>query len=171
MLIVHSHKLFAECLLIFFFTFYCIVFLSFENFLYTLDTSPPLNTWFSNIFSYPFILLTIFWREVLFLLKPTLSIFKKLIWCFGFISNKLLSGLPCAPSRFSCVRLFENLWTVAHQAPLFIGFSRQEYWSELPCPPPGDLPNPVIKPASLMSPVLAGQFFTTSATWGASSLA
>ena len=47
------------------------------------------------------------------------------------------------------------------------GFSRQEYWSGLPCPPPGDLPNPGIEPMSLMSPALAGQFFTTRMTWGA----
>ena len=44
-------------------------------------------------------------------------------------------------------------------------FSRQEYWSGLPCTPPGDLPDPVIEPASLVSPALAGGFFTTSATW------
>ena len=44
-----------------------------------------------------------------------------------------------------------NLWTVAHQAPLSMGFSRQEYWSGLPCPPPGDLPDPGIKPISLAS--------------------
>ncbi|ELR59872.1 hypothetical protein M91_19863, partial [Bos mutus] len=50
-----------------------------------------------------------------------------------------------------------------HQAPLSMGFSRQEYWSGLPYPPPGDLPNPRIKPMSLMSPALAGGFFTTSA--------
>ena len=55
----------------------------------------------------------------------------------------------------------------AHQASLSMGFSRQEYWSELPCPPPGDLPHPGIKPASLGSPALAGRFFTTSATWEA----
>ena len=42
-------------------------------------------------------------------------------------------------SHFSRVRLFSTLWTAAHQAPLFMGFSRQEYWSGLPCPPPGDL--------------------------------
>ena len=48
-----------------------------------------------------------------------------------------------------------------------MGFSRQEYWSGLPFPSPGDLPDPGIKPASLMSPVLAGGFFTTSATWEA----
>ena len=67
-------------------------------------------------------------------------------------------------SRFSCVQLFATLWTVAHQVPLPVGFSRQEYWSGLPCPPPGDLPDPGIEPASFMSPVLAGGFFTTIAT-------
>ena len=46
-----------------------------------------------------------------------------------------------------------------------MGFSRQGYWSGLPCPSPGALPNPGIKPTSLMSPALAGRFFTTSATW------
>ena len=53
-------------------------------------------------------------------------------------------------------------WTVAHQAPLSMGFSRQEYWSGWPFPTPGDLPNTGIKPASLMPPALAGRFFTTS---------
>ena len=56
-------------------------------------------------------------------------------------------------------------WTVAHQTPLSMGFSRQEYWSGLPCPPPGALPDPGIEPTSLMSPALPGGFFTTSATW------
>ena len=70
-------------------------------------------------------------------------------------------------SRFSCVRLFEILWTTAHQAPLSMGFSMQEYWSGLPCPPTGDLPDPRIEPSSFMSPALAGGFFTTSATWEA----
>ena len=58
-----------------------------------------------------------------------------------------------------------TLWTVAGQTPLSMGFSRQEYWSGLPCPPPGDLPDPGIKPVSLRSPALAGGCFTTSATW------
>ena len=49
---------------------------------------------------------------------------------------------------FSLVRLFVTPWTVAHQAPLSMGFSRQEYWSGLPFPSPGDLPNPGIKPGS-----------------------
>jgi len=48
-----------------------------------------------------------------------------------------------------------------------MGFSRQEYWSGLPCPPPGDLPDPRIEPEALMSPALAGRFFTTSTTWEA----
>ena len=58
-------------------------------------------------------------------------------------------------------------WTVAHKAPLSTGFFRQEYWSGLPCPPPGDLPDPGIEPGSLMSPELAGEFFTTVSTWEA----
>ena len=59
----------------------------------------------------------------------------------------------------------ETLYTIfaTHQAPLSMGFSRQEYWSRLPFPTPGDLPNPQIKPGSLASPALAGGFFTTSA--------
>ena len=71
-----------------------------------------------------------------------------------------------SPSAKSCVcvgaqslshgRFFASPWTVAHQAPLSMGFSRQEYWSRLPCPPPGDLPNPSMNPY----PALAGGFFT-----------
>ena len=85
-------------------------------------------------------------------------------------------------SRFSGVRLHETLWTVVCQAPLSMGFSRQEYWSGLPFPPPRDLPDPGIyylpsllrlgsnRPKSIMvylidpSPALADRFFTTSAT-------
>ena len=54
----------------------------------------------------------------------------------------------CVLSHFSHVRLFMTLWTIARQAPLSMGFSRQEYWSGLPCPPPGDLTAPVIEPGS-----------------------
>ena len=60
--------------------------------------------------------------------------------------------------RLSHVPLFATLWTAARRAPLSMGLSRQEYWSELPFPPPRDLPNPEIEPRS---PVLAGRFFTT----------
>ena len=51
------------------------------------------------------------------------------------------------------------------QAPLSVGVCRQEYWSGMPCPPPGDLPHPGIEPVSLTSPALASGFFTTCATW------
>ena len=68
-------------------------------------------------------------------------------------------------SLFSCVQLSAALWTVAHQALLSMGFSSQEYWNGLPCPPPGDLPDPAIEPVSLMSPALTGGFVTTSITW------
>ena len=57
-----------------------------------------------------------------------------------------------------------TLRTVAHQAPLSMGFCRQEHWSGLPCPPPGDLSDPGTEPTSLMSPALEDGFFTTSAT-------
>ena len=68
-------------------------------------------------------------------------------------------------NRLSYARLFVTPWTVAYQAPLSVGFSREEYWSGLPFPSPGDLPNPETEPMSLISSALAGRFFTTSATW------
>ena len=80
--------------------------------------------------------------------------------------------LRCDQQLQSCLTLCE-LWTVALQAPLSMGFSRHEYWSELLCPPPCDLPDPGIEPISLASPTLqasyalAGEFFTTNATWEA----
>ena len=70
-------------------------------------------------------------------------------------------------NRFSHVQLFVTLLTVAHQAPLPMGFSRQEYRSGSPCPPPGDLPDAGIEPESPMALALAGRFFTTSAVWEA----
>ena len=70
-------------------------------------------------------------------------------------------------SRFSRVRLFVTIWTTAHRAPLSMGFSRLEYWSELPCPSPGDLPDAGMEPASLLSPPLVAGFFTSSAAWEA----
>ena len=63
--------------------------------------------------------------------------------------------------------LFVTPCPVTHQAPLSMGFSRQEYWSELPRPPPGDLSNSGTEPVSFTSPALAGRFFATSATWEA----
>ena len=83
-----------------------------------------------------------------------------------FLKNMFMYLNMCvcvhALSCFSCVRLFA---TVALQAPLSKGFSRQQYWSGLPWPLSGDLPDPGVKVASLMSPALADGFFTISATW------
>ena len=75
-------------------------------------------------------------------------------------------GMNLQSTAHSCP-LKAILWTVACQASLSMGFSRQEYWSGLPYPPPGDLPGPGMEPTSLMSPALEGGFFTTSATWEA----
>ena len=74
---------------------------------------------------------------------------------------RLASNSQCA-SMLSHVRLFATLWTIACQAPLSMGFSRQEH-----CMPFRDLPNLGIKSASLTTPALAGKFFTTNATWEA----
>ena len=71
----------------------------------------------------------------------------------------------CILSHFSHVQLFAIPWTVACQALLSMGFSRQKYWRGLPFPFPGDLPNIGMEPVSLTSPALTGRFFTTSTTW------
>ena len=73
----------------------------------------------------------------------------------------------CVLSHFSLVLLFVTPWNVAHLVPLSMGFSRQEYWTRLPDPPPGDFPHPGIKTMSLASPALAEGFFTTNTTWEA----
>ena len=83
--------------------------------------------------------------------------------------SSLLPAFVCLLCCFSPFWLFATLWTVTRQAPLSLGFSRQEYWSGFPCPPPGDLPVPGIKDTSLTAPALAGGFFTTSTTWEAES--
>ena len=74
----------------------------------------------------------------------------------------------CAPS-LSHVQLFVTPWTVDHHAPLSTGFSKQEYWSDLPFTSPGDLSHPWIEPMSLESPALAGRLFSRCATWEVSS--
>jgi len=79
--------------------------------------------------------------------------------CHGLLSH--------TQSHFSHVQLFMTPWTIARQAPLPIGFSRQVYWSGMLFPSPGDLPNPVIEPVTLVSPALEGVFFTTSTIWEA----
>ena len=79
----------------------------------------------------------------------------------------MLRSVCVCVHTLSCAQLFVVPWTVAHQTPLSMGFSRQEYSTGLPCPPPGDLPDPRIEPVSLASPALAGGFFITSTTWEA----
>ena len=103
-------------------------------------------------------------------LPPIVSITDPLLLCcalMGFHITFPLNKGACMLSHFSHVQFFATPWTVACQAPLPMGFSRQECWSGLPCLLPGDLPDPGIEPASLMSPALAGGFFTISATWEA----
>ena len=95
-------------------------------------------------------------------------------WCHPTISSSVFTWClylygrhAHVLRRFSLVQLFAAPLTVACRVPLSKGFFRQEYWSEWPCPPPRDLPNPGTEPTSHTSPALAGRFFTTSAAWGA----
>ena len=90
-------------------------------------------------------------------------------WRYKCIRYKLIKLEVYARvlSRFSRVQRFVTLWTVAYRVPHPMGFSKQEYQTGLPCPPPGDLPDSGVKPTCLMSPALAGSFLTTSATWEA----
>ena len=109
--------------------------------------------------------------DVLSLLPPHRISFSVSVPCS--LSHALLLSHPWhwplvrVLSPFGRVQLFTTLWAAAHQAPLSMGFSRQERCLGLACSPLGDLPNPGIEPASPASPALAGGFFTTSATWEA----
>ena len=82
----------------------------------------------------------------------------------GKLSNSPTWLSACVLSCFSHVWPFVTPWIVAHQAALSMGFSREEYWSGLPCLLPGDITDLGIEPTSL-TPTLAGRFFTTSPTW------
>ena len=119
-------------------------------------------------------------RTGTFLPSSKLSFLLFVLWPFVLASNFHLRFFPLYSfllkyvySRkyvLRCVQLFATPWTLAHQAPLSMGFSQEEFWSELPFPPPGDLSDPGIRLQSLASPVLAGWFFTTSTTWEAQKL-
>ena len=85
----------------------------------------------------------------------------KFLLSSGDLSMNSFSVYLCMRMHSVMLWLFVTLWTGAHQAPLSTGFPRQEYWSRLPFPTPGDLPNARIEPAS---PALAGRFFTSWAT-------
>ena len=87
-------------------------------------------------------------------------------WAVQFLGKhvqQFKAACACVLRLFSHVPLCATPWTTVRQAPLSKGFSRQEYWSGLPCPLPGNLPDPRTEPESLVSPALAGRFFTTSA--------
>ena len=86
-------------------------------------------------------------------------------WTGGCSPCKYITHMH-AKSLQLCPSLYD-LMDCSLPGPLSVGFSRQEFWSGFPCPPPGDLSDPGIKPTSVMSPALAGRFFTTSATWEA----
>ena len=85
-------------------------------------------------------------------LSPRYHLFKEKFPRISCFSGHTKCTAMCTKSRFSRVRLSATLWPVAPQVPLLMGLSRQEYWGGFPCLPPGDLPNPEIEPASLMSP-------------------
>ena len=95
--------------------------------------------------------------------KATIPQSKKKNYCI------LWSKSACVLSHFSHLWLSATSWTVAHQGPRPMGFSRQEYWSGLPCPLLGNVPDPGIEPAFPPSPALTGGFFTTSTIWEAQS--
>ena len=101
--------------------------------------------------------------------EPKWSVFRAYILIHCTITQPTIT-LPismCVLSRFSHIWVFVTVWTGAHQATLSMGYFRQEYWSGLPCPPPGGLSNPGRQPMSLECPALESGFFTTSTTWEA----
>ena len=89
------------------------------------------------------------------------GVFCSIPWSMSVYLEHSLGCACCANPLQSCLSLW-TLWIGACQAPLSMGLTRQKYWSGLPCPSPGDLPNPGIEPVCLMAPALAGRFFTTS---------
>ena len=91
----------------------------------------------------------------------TLLMLLVILYAAYFTRLKFPAHVCMHAQSLSCVQLFATSWIVTRQVPLSMGFSRQEYWSGLPFPPPGDLPNPGTEPMSLTSPALTGRFFTT----------
>ena len=106
------------------------------------------------------------------------SFLKKIYVDWGRLSTNTINNdffhtdgrWTCVVSPFSRVLLFATLQDVAHWAPLSMGSSRQEYWSGLPCSPPGDLPDPGMEPTSSESPALAGGFREACGWWEGGSI-
>ena len=134
----------------------------------------PSNTGFQLSLCYLLPVLLTDWLYIRDSMIPSSGLINLLEWLTE-LRDTLMDYMTvhvCMISHFSCVWLFETLWTVTHQALLSMGFSRQEYcWSGLPCPPPGGggggfFPTQGLN-LCLMSPALACWFFTTTATWEA----
>ena len=89
------------------------------------------------------------------------------LFIFLLLGLRVLHIFWICVQSLSCVQIFAASWIIAHQAPLSMGFPREEYWSGLPFPCPGNLPVPGIETRSLASSVLAGRLFITSVTWEA----
>ena len=87
--------------------------------------------------------------------------------CLFLLCTKVLSASHSVAEFFLIMSDSATPWTVACQTPLSVEFSRQEYWSGLPCPPPGRLPGPGIEPLSLVSPASVAGFFTATTAWEA----
>ena len=124
--------------------------------------SPRILEWVASLFSWPRNQTGVscfagrFFTKWSIREKTTIKPSKHLLH-LGSIVFPLNWSIVC---MLSCVWLLATSGTVAHQTPLSMGFSRQEYWSGLPFPTPGDLPNPGTEPSSPASPALAGRFFT-----------
>ena len=119
-------------------------------------------TWYSGI-----VVIILFYRWVVSNLPKVMQLGSSSGLGFG---SKQPDSKDHGLCMLSHVPLFATLWTETRQAPLFMGFSRQEYWSGLPFPSPGDLPDTGMEPGSLATPALAGRFFYHWATWKAQRL-
>jgi len=93
----------------------------------------------------------VFWFPPHATVSHSYSVLNPLLFSLQTLSSAVML---CRAYVLSCVWLFVTLWAIARQAPLSVGFSRQEYWSRLPFPSPGDLPDPGIEPPSSVSPAL-----------------
>ena len=107
----------------------------------------------------------LFWKDMFLLVNCLLASFQWIEFSVYSRKKSRLYYATCVLTFVSPVQLFVTQWTIACQAPLSLGFSRQEYWSGLPSPSLGDLPDLGMEPRFLMSLALASAFFTTSATW------
>ena len=144
----------------------CLCCLKFTEILRYVDLEYSLNLKMFLLLFFPKVSVSLFFPQglPLFICKM-LDIVLQVMEAFSFLFNNFFLNnyaLDFCVCVFSCIWFFVTPWTVAHQAPLFMEFSRQEQQSGLPCPPLGDLPDPGVEPAFLMSPGLTGWFFTTA---------